>query len=182
MLHMNRDIPVETSFVRAKRMFREDPTLPSLIVRARYDYGALEKLLWLRAGAISIARLRVIVPYLVDDYEEAFSVQPERASRIYGRSAGAHIDTGANAPVMHLELTKDNSPRDLYVVEAGNHTLRASRDEPKSFEAAKAELGIVEDTYSRRLQFGDLTLMRNTLHEFRLSNNDVSASALRISQ
>lgn len=179
---MNRPIPVETSFTRATRRFRADPTLPSLIVRGRYGYGDLEKLLWHRAGAISIARLKVMVPYLVEDYEEGFSALPKRASRIYGRSAGAHIDTGANAPVIHLELTEDKSPRDLYVVEAGNHVLRASRDEPKSFEESKVELGIVEDTYSGRLRFGDLTLMRDTLHEFRSSNNDVSASALRISQ
>lgn len=179
---MNRPIPVETSLVEAARKFREDPNLPSFIVRGRYGQGDLEELLWHRAGAVSIARLKAIVPPLAEDYEGAFSILPKRASRVYGRSAGAHIDIGANAPVMHLELTGDDSPRDLYVVKAGDHVLRASRDEPKEFEVAKVELGIVEDTYSGRLRFGDLTLMRDTLHEFRSSNREVNASALRISQ
>lgn len=179
---MYRDIPVETSLARGAERFREDTESPAITVRGTYGPRDVEMLLELKSGEVPLSKLAQLAPYLPEDYEYAFSLKPRRANRIYGRPAGGHIDVRRNAPVMHLELSDGELPRKLYVAEAGDSVLRASRDDPKDFKLAKDVLGIEEETFEGELFFGDLTLMRRTLHEFRTIEANVEASALRLSQ
>lgn len=179
---MDKKIPVYTSLRRASKAFMSDIKLPAVIARGTYGIGDLQPILFQMAGAMSIGHLNSILPFVVDDYEQAFNLKPLRASRIYGRPAGAHIDRRWNEPVLHIELTEGEQNRELIVATGGGRTLIANRDSPVRFEDARASLGLESETFSGELVFGDLTLMRRTLHEFRSEDSSVNTSALRLSQ